>query len=107
MEQSRTNDDRSTAYLNAGFDITECSSGSGASHTRAFPGNFILPGDVPTDDIVADEKFFLMGKKGERVWAGSMLSAPSSSSSSPSGIPSAILFCFKNSLLLLFSMSDK
>jgi hypothetical protein len=87
---------------------TECSSGSAASHTRAFPGNLIFPGDVVTVDTVAEERFLFIGKKGERVCAGSILSISfSSSSSSSSGIPSAILFCFKNSLLLLFSMSDK
>lgn len=87
---------------------TECSSGSAASHTRALPGNFIFPGDVVTEDTVADEKFLRIGKNGDRVCAGAILSTSfSSSSSSSSGIPSAILFCFKNSLLLLFSMSDK
>jgi hypothetical protein len=86
----------------------ECSSGSAASLTRAFPGNFNFPGDVVTVDTVADDKFLRIGKNGERVFAGSILSISfSSSSSSSSGIPSAILFCFKNSLLLLFSMSDK
>lgn len=52
---------------------TECSSGSAESHTRAFPGSLIFPGDVVTEDTVADEKFLRIGKNGERVCDGSIL----------------------------------